>query len=92
MTNLIEDIGFTNPESKSEWNNVSDIAYEKPYFGQLDPNWRKNAQAILDEQREEMERLEDEERAKGLPKEILILGVGTLVVLTFLIVNKYKNK
>lgn len=92
MTNLIEDIGFTNPEAKSEWNNVSDMAYEKPYFGQLDPNWRQNAQAVLDEQREEMERLEDEARAKGLPKEILILGVGTLVVLTFLIINKYKKK
>lgn len=88
MTNLIEDVGFYNPEAKSEWNNVSD----KPYFGQLDPNWRQNAQKVLDEQRGEMERLEDEERAKGLPKEILILGVGTLVVLTFLIINKYKKK
>jgi len=92
MTNLIEDVGFNNPEAKSEWNNVSETAYEKPYFGQLDPNWRQNAQKVLDEQRDEMKRLEDEERAKGLPKEILILGVGTLLVLTFLIVNKYKKK
>lgn len=89
MTNLIEDIRFTNPESQAEWNN---FAQKQIYFGQLDPNWKKNAESVLDEQRKEMERLEDDARKEGLPKEILILGVGTLVLLTFLIVNKYKKR
>ena len=92
MTNLIEDIGFTNPKANPQWSNASDTEYETPYFGQLDPLWKQKAQEILDEQEREMIRLENEARSKGLPKEILILGVGTVVLLTFLIINKYKNK
>lgn len=93
MTNLIEDIGFTNPELKPTWNNITDgYNSQELYAGQLDPKWRENAQNVLDEQRQVMEDLENDASKKGLPKEILIFGVGTLILLTFLIINKYKSK
>lgn len=61
------------------------------YFGQLDPNWKVNAQKIIDEQKDVMKELEDNARRDSLPKEILIFGGGTLLLLTILIIYKYKK-
>lgn len=62
------------------------------YFGQLDPNWRQNAQSVIDEQTDYMKKIEDAQRSKSLPKEIAIFGGGILVVLTILIIYKSKKK
>lgn len=89
MTNLIEDIGFTNPESKPEWNNaVRDN--DGIYFGQLDPYWKKNLDDALDDQEKRIVDIEDKSRRINLPKQALIFGGGLLVVLTVLIIIKYK--
>tara|TARA_R110000782_G_scaffold49136_1_gene107071 strand:- start:1821 stop:2111 length:291 start_codon:yes stop_codon:yes gene_type:complete len=92
QVNSIDDIGFSNPNSNSNWNRVDGEKEVKPYFGQSDPNWRENAQEIIDEQEEEMKRLEDAQRKKSLPTEILIFGGGTLVILTILVIYKYVKK
>lgn len=89
--NSIDNIGFTNPNSNPNWNQA-DGDKEGIYFGQLDPNWRKNTEKILDEQRDEMIRLENEQREDSLPKEIAIFGGGALVLLTILIIYKYAKK
>jgi len=89
--NSIDNIGFTNPNSNPNWNQA-DGDKEGIYFGQLDPNWRKNTEKILDEQRDEMIRLENEQRENSLPKEIAIFGGGALVLLTILIIYKYAKK
>ena len=39
-----------------------------------------------------MERLEDAQRKKSLPTEILIFGGGALVLLTILVIYKYVKK
>lgn len=62
------------------------------YFGQLDPQWRDNAQKLLDEQSELLRNLENRERRLSLPKEIAIYGGGVLILLTILIIYKYKKK
>ncbi len=62
------------------------------YFGQLDPNWRENAQSVIDEQTDYMKQIEDAQRKKSLPKEIAIFGGGVLIVLSVLIIYKFKNK
>ena len=101
--NSIEDIGFSNPNKTPQWNNLveevgnkddytSKPKIEKPYFGQLDPDWKKNAQKILDEQQGNMKNLEDTDRVTNLPKEILIFGGGTLLILAILVIYKYKKK
>ena len=113
--NSIEDIGFSNPNSRPKWNNYveenvdlgeedgtinrsgggsykSEPKVEKPYFGQLDPDWRKNAQKVLDEQQGAMKDIEDTDRITNLPKEILIFGGGTLLILAVLVIYKYKKK
>jgi len=89
--NSIDNIGFTNPNSNPNWNQA-DGDKEGIYFGQLDPNWRKNTEKILDEQRDEMIRLENQQREDSLPKEIAIFGGGALVLLTILIIYKYAKK
>ncbi len=89
--NSIDNIGFTNPNSNPNWNQA-DGDKEGIYFGQLDPNWRKNTEKILDEQRDEMIRLENQQREESLPKEIAIFGGGALVLLTILIIYKYAKK
>ena len=61
------------------------------YFGQLDPKWRENAQRIIDEQSAIMKDIERSERQKSLPREIAIFGGGALVLLTILIIYKYKR-
>lgn len=61
------------------------------YFGQLDPRWKENAQQIIDEQKEIMINAEKNARQNSLPKEILIFGGGTLLILTILIIYKYKK-
>lgn len=61
------------------------------YFGQLDPKWRENAQKVIDEQTQIMKDIEDAERQKSLPREIAIFGGGALVLLTILIIYKYKK-
>lgn len=91
MTNLIEDVGFVNPNSNSTWSKA-DGDKAGIYFGQLDPNWRENAQKVIDEQRKEMQSIEDAQRKDSLPKEIAILGGGALVLLVGLIIYKYKKK
>tara|TARA_B110000902_G_scaffold138966_1_gene160590 strand:+ start:77 stop:412 length:336 start_codon:yes stop_codon:yes gene_type:complete len=105
--NSIEDIGFSNPNSRPKWNNYidentvdrsgggsykSEPKIEKPYFGQLNPDWRKNAQKVLDEQQGAMKDIEDTDRVTNLPKEILIFGGGTLLILAVLVIYKYKKK
>ena len=50
QVNSIDDIGFSNPNSNSNWNRVDGEKEVKPYFGQSDPNWRENAQEIIDGQ------------------------------------------
>lgn len=62
------------------------------YFGQLDPNWRENTQSVLDEQRQLMRDLQAESNRDSLPKEIAIFGGGALIILTALIIIKYKKK
>lgn len=62
------------------------------YFGQLDPKWKENAQSILDEQSELLRSIEDKQRGLSLPKEIGIYGGGVLILLTILIIYKYKKK
>lgn len=62
------------------------------YFGQLDPNWRENAQKIIDEQSEIMQEIEGKIRREKLPKQIAIFGGGALLLLTILIIIKYKKK
>ena len=89
--NSIDNIGFSNPNSNPNWNQA-DGDKEGIYFGQLDPNWRRNAQEIIDEQTEALERLEDAQRKKSLPTEILIFGGGALVLLTILVIYKYVKK
>jgi hypothetical protein len=89
--NSIDNIGFTNPNSNPNWNQA-DGDKDGIYFGQLDPNWRKNTEKILDEQRDEMIRLENQQREDSLPKEIAIFGGGALVLLTILIIYKYAKK
>jgi len=91
QVNSIDNIGFSNPNSNPNWNQV-DGDKEGIYFGQLDPNWRKNAQEIIDEQRKTMEDIEDAQREKSLPTEILIFGGGALVLLTALVIYKYVKK
>lgn len=91
QVNSIDNIGFSNPNTNPNWNQA-DGDKEGIYFGQLDPNWRGNAQKIIDEQREEMESLEDAQRQKSLPTEILIFGGGALVLLTALVIYKYVKK
>lgn len=61
------------------------------YFGQLDPKWRENAQRIIDEQTDIMKDIERSEREKTLPRQIAIFGGGVLVLLTILIIYKYKK-
>ena len=89
--NNIEDVGFTNPSSNSKWSKVDgEEESETPYFGQLDPNWRAKTQEIIDEQKELMIGIEDKSRENSLPKESLILVGGAVILLTFLIIYKYK--
>jgi len=92
MTNLIEDVGFSNPNNNKNWSNVEGQTLNKDnsYFGQLDPNWRRNAQKIIDEQKEEMIRLENEVNSDSLPKEAIYLGSGILVLTLILLIYKYK--
>tara|TARA_B110000977_G_scaffold43781_1_gene59400 strand:- start:11686 stop:11979 length:294 start_codon:yes stop_codon:yes gene_type:complete len=91
--NSIEDVGFSNPSSRPQWSGTNgEEEYEKPYFGQLDPNWREKAQELLDEQQQIMREVEDSQRKKSLPKEIMIFGGGIVIVLTILIIYKYKKK
>jgi hypothetical protein len=97
MTNQIEDIRFTNPNDRNAWNQVDGDEELKRlkegiYFGQLDPNWRQKAQQVIDEQRDVMVGLEDGQRNKSLPTEILIFGGGAVILLTVLVIYKYKNK
>jgi len=64
---------------------------ENIYFGQLDPNWRDDARSALDEQRDLMIKQEKIARDKSLPKQIAIYGGGALIILTVLIIYKYKK-
>lgn len=61
------------------------------YFGQLDPKWRENLQKVIDEQSDVMKEIERSERQRSLPREIAIFGGGALVLLTILIIYKYKK-
>lgn len=90
QVNSIDNIGFSNPNSNPNWNKADGDEYQ-PYFGQLDPYWRQNAQKIIDEQREEMISIEDAQRTESLPKEIAIFGGGALILLVGLIIYKYKK-
>lgn len=91
QVNNIDNIGFSNPNSNPNWNQA-DGDKEGIYFGQLDPNWRQKAQQVIDEQRDVMVGLEDAQRKKSLPTEILIFGGGALVLLTALVIYKYVKK
>ena len=87
--NSIDDVGFTNPNSNTNWNKADG---EGMYFGQLNPNWRGDAQKIIDEQKQEMIDIENAQRTDSLPKELAIYGGGALILLVGLIIYKYKNK
>lgn len=89
MTNLIEDVGFTNPNSNPKWNNVV-RENDGIYFGQLDPYWKKNLDDVLDQEEKRMIDLEDKSRRINLPKQTLVFGGGLLAILTVLIIIKYK--
>jgi hypothetical protein len=43
QVNSIDNIGFSNPNSNPNWNQA-DGNKDGIYFGQLNPNWRENAQ------------------------------------------------
>lgn len=89
--NSIEDVGFSNPSSSPQWSGViGEEEVEKPYFGQLDPDWRAKTQSVIDEQKEAMINIENKSRGNSLPKESLILVGGAVILLTILII--YKNK
>jgi hypothetical protein len=89
--NGIENVGFSNPSSSPQWSGVvGEEEVEKPYFGQLDPDWKENTQKALDEQKEIMIGIENKSRENSLPKESLILVGGAILLLTILII--YKNK
>ena len=89
MTNLIEDIGFTNPNNNPVWKNTNGGKYDV-YYGQLPPNFREELDEVLDDQKDRMVALEDDSRKKNLPKQALVLGVGVIVILTVLIIKKYR--
>jgi hypothetical protein len=89
--NNIEDVGFSNPSSNPKWSRVvGEEEVEKPYFGQLDPDWRAKTQEVIDEQKQAMIDIENKSRGNSLPKESLILVGGAVILLTILII--YKNK
>jgi len=91
QVNSIDNIGFSNPNSNPNWNQV-DGNKESIYFGKIEPNWRKKDKEIIDEQRKTMEDIEDAQREKSSPKEIIICGGGDLVLITALVNYKYVKK
>jgi len=60
------------------------------YSGQLNPFWRSDLKDILDEQEDELIRLEEGYNKDSTPKEYLILGGGILVLVIGLLI--YKNR
>lgn len=89
MTNLIEDIGFSNPNNNPAWSKADGGKYDI-YFGQLPPNWRDELDEVLDDQKQRMINVEKQSRIKNLPKQALVFGGGILVILTILVIKKYK--
>jgi len=91
QVNSIDNIGFSNPNSNPTWNQANGDK-DGVYFGQLNPNWKRDAQKIIDDQMGAMKKIEDSNNKESLPREILIFGGGALVLITVLVIYKYVKK